>query len=78
MTAIAYTAPHARLSIRMLLIVLLRAVLLPLVTWATASVISGPIARQVGANDVGSLMMEENVGASAGPADRAPIGEMER
>ncbi|HEY3494061.1 MAG TPA: ABC transporter ATP-binding protein [Polyangiaceae bacterium] len=41
----AYTAPHARLRNRLLFFVLLRAVQLPLVTWATASVISGPIAR---------------------------------
>jgi ATP-binding cassette subfamily B protein len=40
-----YTAPHARLRNRLLSLVLLRAVQLPVVTWATASVISGPIAR---------------------------------
>jgi ABC-type multidrug transport system fused ATPase/permease subunit len=42
----AYTKPHARLRNRLFFCVLLRAVQLPVVTWATASVISGPIARQ--------------------------------
>jgi ATP-binding cassette, subfamily B, bacterial len=40
-----YTAPHARLRNRLLVLVLLRALQLPVVTWAAASVISGPIAR---------------------------------
>lgn len=40
-----YTAPHSRLRNRLLFMVVLRAIQLPLVTWATASVISGPIAR---------------------------------
>ena len=42
---IGYTAPHARLRNRLLFLVLLRALQLPVVTWAAASVISGPIAR---------------------------------
>ena len=42
---IGYTAPHARLRNRLLLLVVLRALQLPVVTWAAASVISGPIAR---------------------------------
>lgn len=41
----AYTRAHARLRNRLLLLVILRAVQLPAVTWAAASVISGPIAR---------------------------------
>jgi ATP-binding cassette subfamily B protein len=40
-----YTRPHARLRNRLLLLVALRALQLPLVTWAAASVISGPIAH---------------------------------
>ena len=40
-----YTRPHARLRNRLLFLVLLRAMQLPAVTWAAASVISGPIAR---------------------------------
>jgi ATP-binding cassette subfamily B protein len=40
----AYTRPHARLRDRLLVMVLLRSVQLPLVTWATAAIISGPVA----------------------------------
>jgi ATP-binding cassette subfamily B protein len=40
-----YTRPHARLRNRLLALVVLRAIQLPTVTWMTASVISGPIAR---------------------------------
>lgn len=41
-----YTRPHARLRNRLVLVVLLRSLQLPAVTWATAAVISGPIARR--------------------------------
>ena len=40
-----YTVPHARLRNRLLALVLLRAVQLPIIAVATASVIGGPIAR---------------------------------
>ena len=42
----AYTKPHARLRNWLIVLVTLRAVQLPLVTWATAAVISGPIAHR--------------------------------
>jgi ATP-binding cassette subfamily B protein len=42
----ALTRPHARIRNGVLFFVLLRALQLPLVTWATAAVISGPIAHQ--------------------------------
>ena len=42
----ALTRPHARLRNAVLFFVLLRAAQLPVVTWATAAVISGPIAHQ--------------------------------
>jgi cyclic dehypoxanthinyl futalosine synthase len=38
----------------------------------------GQIALRFGANDFGSLMMEENVVSSAGTTHRASIEEMER
>jgi ATP-binding cassette subfamily B protein len=41
-----YTRPHARLRNRLVFMVCLRSVQLPLVTWGTASVISGPVAHQ--------------------------------
>lgn len=41
----ALTRPHARLRNGVLFFVLLRAIQLPVVTWATAAVISGPIAH---------------------------------
>ncbi len=40
----AYTRPHARLRNRLLFMVGLRSLQLPVVTWATAAVISGPVA----------------------------------
>jgi ATP-binding cassette subfamily B protein len=40
-----YTAPHARLRNRLFFLVVLRALQLPIITWAAASVISGPIAH---------------------------------
>ncbi len=42
----AYTKPHARLRNWLVFLVLLRAVQLPVVTWATAAVISGPVAQR--------------------------------
>jgi ATP-binding cassette subfamily B protein len=42
----ALTRPHARIRNGVLFFVVLRALQLPLVTWATAAVISGPIAHQ--------------------------------
>jgi ATP-binding cassette subfamily B protein len=41
-----YTRPHARLRNTLLVLVVVRAIQLPLVTWATARVISGPVAHQ--------------------------------
>jgi ATP-binding cassette subfamily B protein len=41
-----YTRPHAALRNTLLALVVLRAIQLPTVTWATARVISGPIAHQ--------------------------------
>jgi ATP-binding cassette subfamily B protein len=41
-----YTRPHAALRNVLLLLVVVRAIQLPAVTWATARVISGPIAHQ--------------------------------
>jgi ATP-binding cassette, subfamily B, bacterial len=41
----AYTAPYRRLRNGLLALVIVRSIQLPLVTWATAKVISGPIAR---------------------------------
>jgi ATP-binding cassette subfamily B protein len=40
-----YTRPHARLRNGLFFLVILRSIQLPLVTWATARVISGPIAH---------------------------------
>jgi ATP-binding cassette subfamily B protein len=42
----AFTKPHARLRNWLIVLVTLRAVQLPVVTWATAAVISGPIAQR--------------------------------
>jgi ATP-binding cassette subfamily B protein len=42
----AYTRAHASLRNRLVLMVLLRSLQLPLVTWGTAAVISGPVAHQ--------------------------------
>ena len=41
-----YTQPYAKLRNTLIFLVVTRAVLTPLVTWAIAAVISGPIARQ--------------------------------
>jgi ATP-binding cassette subfamily B protein len=41
----AYTRPHARLRNRLILMVALRSLQLPAVTWGTATIISGPVAR---------------------------------
>ena len=38
----------------------------------------GQVALRFGANDFGSLMMEENVVSAAGTTHRATIAEMER
>ncbi|HYO97018.1 MAG TPA: ABC transporter ATP-binding protein [Polyangiaceae bacterium] len=43
---IGYMRPHRRLRNRLVALVVLRAVQLPLLTWTTARVISGPIARR--------------------------------
>ena len=43
---LAFTAPYEGLRNTLILLVLLRAVQLPLVTWSIASIISGPIARR--------------------------------
>ncbi|HEY2404527.1 MAG TPA: ABC transporter ATP-binding protein [Polyangiaceae bacterium] len=42
----AYTKPYARLRNLLILLVTLRAIQTPLIVWATAAVISGPISRQ--------------------------------
>jgi ATP-binding cassette subfamily B protein len=42
----SYTKPHTRLRNWLVFLVLLRAVQLPVVTWATAAVISGPVAQR--------------------------------
>jgi cyclic dehypoxanthinyl futalosine synthase len=47
-------------------------------SWVTMGLKVGQIALQFGANDFGSLMMEENVVSSAGTTNRATIQEMER
>jgi ABC-type multidrug transport system fused ATPase/permease subunit len=41
-----YTKPYGRLRTALIFLVLTRAILMPLVTWSIAAVISGPIARQ--------------------------------
>jgi ATP-binding cassette subfamily B protein len=43
---LGYTRPHARTRNTLLALVVVRSIQLPLVTWATAQVISGPIARR--------------------------------
>jgi ABC-type multidrug transport system fused ATPase/permease subunit len=40
-----YTRPHARLRNRLIVMVVLRSLQLPAVTWGTAAIISGPIAQ---------------------------------
>jgi cyclic dehypoxanthinyl futalosine synthase len=47
-------------------------------SWVTMGHKVGQIALRFGANDYGSLMMEENVVSAAGTTFRATIGEMER
>ena len=47
-------------------------------SWVTMGLKVGQVALQFGANDFGSLMMEENVVSSAGTTHRATIEEMER
>jgi ATP-binding cassette subfamily B protein len=51
-----YTRPHARLRNRLVLMVLLRSLQLPLVTWATAAIISGPVAHQDAARTVRGVL----------------------
>jgi cyclic dehypoxanthinyl futalosine synthase len=47
-------------------------------SWVTMGLKVGQVALRFGANDFGSLMMEENVVSSAGTTHRASIAEMER
>ena len=47
-------------------------------SWVTMGHKVGQVALRFGANDYGSLMMEENVVSAAGTTFRATIGEMER
>jgi len=47
-------------------------------SWVTMGLKVGQIALRFGANDFGSLMMEENVVSSAGTTHRATIEQMER
>jgi cyclic dehypoxanthinyl futalosine synthase len=47
-------------------------------SWVTMGLKVGQVALRFGANDFGSLMMEENVVSSAGTTYRATIVEMER
>ena len=47
-------------------------------SWVTMGLKVGQIALRFGANDFGSLMMEENVVSAAGTTHRATIEEMER
>ncbi len=47
-------------------------------SWVTMGLKVGQVALRFGANDFGSLMMEENVVSAAGTTHRATIGEMER
>src|SRR5918911_2552183 len=47
-------------------------------SWVTMGLKVGQVALRFGANDFGSLMMEENVVSSAGTTHRATIPEMER
>ncbi|MES2123117.1 MAG: cyclic dehypoxanthinyl futalosine synthase [Gemmatimonadota bacterium] len=47
-------------------------------SWVTMGLKVGQVALRFGANDFGSLMMEENVVSAAGTTHRASIGEMER
>ena len=47
-------------------------------SWVTMGHKVGQVALRFGANDYGSLMMEENVVSAAGTTHRATIQEMER
>ncbi len=47
-------------------------------SWVTMGLKIGQVALRFGANDFGSLMMEENVVSAAGTTHRATIAEMER
>jgi cyclic dehypoxanthinyl futalosine synthase len=47
-------------------------------SWVTMGLKVGQVALKFGANDFGSLMMEENVVSAAGTTYRATIEEMER
>lgn len=47
-------------------------------SWVTMGLKIGQVALRFGANDFGSLMMEENVVSAAGTTYRATIAEMER
>jgi cyclic dehypoxanthinyl futalosine synthase len=47
-------------------------------SWVTMGLKVGQVALRFGANDFGSLMMEENVVSAAGTTHRASIPEMER
>lgn len=47
-------------------------------SWVTMGLKVGQVALRFGANDFGSLMMEENVVSAAGTTYRATIAEMER
>ena len=47
-------------------------------SWVTMGLKIGQVALRFGANDFGSLMMEENVVSSAGTTHRASLQEMER
>jgi cyclic dehypoxanthinyl futalosine synthase len=47
-------------------------------SWVTMGLKAGQVALRFGANDFGSLMMEENVVSSAGTTYRTTIAEMER
>ena len=47
-------------------------------SWVTMGLKIGQVALRFGANDFGSLMMEENVVSAAGTTYRATISEMER
>ncbi len=47
-------------------------------SWVTMGLKVGQVALRFGANDFGSLMMEENVVSAAGTTHRATIHEMER
>jgi cyclic dehypoxanthinyl futalosine synthase len=47
-------------------------------SWVTQGPAMGQVALQFGANDFGSLMMEENVVSSAGTSFRLSLEEMRR